>query len=226
MSADTVEDLRAKLDKVRRRQRRNERAAWAEGFLTAVSGMLRPGDLAVDCGANAGDISDRLLSRGADVIAFDPEPWAVQQLSRRFADQPRFHMINAAVGTSAGSVQLMRASNFADNEALGSVKSTVVQGGRMIDEGSMISVEQIDFVGFLRDRIAERGEIAFLKMDIEGAELDLIPAIDAAGLFDSIRCTVVETHENKFRNLRDDYARMRETIASRYAPSHVNLDWI
>lgn len=36
-------------------------------------------------------------------------------------------------------------------------------------------------------------------MDIEGAELDLIPAIDAAGLFDHIRCTVVETHERKFR---------------------------
>lgn len=57
----------------------------------------------------------------------------------------------------------MRASNFDDNAALGSVKSTVVTGGRMIDEteGNTIAVEQIDFVAFLRDQIARRGEIAF-----------------------------------------------------------------
>ena len=228
MAAETVEELRAKLDKVRRRQKRNERAAWAEGFLTAVSGMLKPGDLAIDCGANAGDVSARLLERGAEVIAFDPEPWAAERLEKRFADEPRFRLFNAAVGTSNGEVRLMRASNFAQDEALGSVKSTVVSGGRMIDEadGQTIPVPQIDFVDFLRRQIAERGEIAFLKMDIEGAELDLIPAMDAAGLFHSIRCTVVETHERKFRDRREDFVQLRERIAQKYVRSHVNLDWI
>jgi FkbM family methyltransferase len=224
----TVEELQQKLDKLRRRQRRNERAEWASGFLTAVCGMLRPGNLAIDCGANVGDIPARLLASGADVIAFDPEPFAVEKLRHRFADEARFQLIGAAVGTCKGTVHLMRASNFNDNAALGSVKSTVVTGGRMIDEteGNTIAVEQIDFVAFLRDQIARRGEIAFLKMDIEGAELDLIPAIDAAGLFDHIRCTVVETHERKFRARRDDFARMREGIAARHSPSRVNLDWI
>lgn len=225
---DTVEDLRRKLDREIRKRRRNERESWARGFLTAVTGMLKPGDLAIDCGANVGDVSARLLESGADVIAFDPEPWAVAQLSARFSDQPRFHMVNAAVGTRAGTVHLMRASNFTENEALGSVKSTVVAGGRMIDQSSdkMIPVEQIDFVAFLRATIAERGEIAFLKMDIEGAELDLVPAIDAAGLFGSIRCTVVETHEQKFPALKDDFARMRAGILARHPIHHVNLNWI
>ena len=130
----TVEELQQKLDKLRRRQRRNERAEWASGFLTAVCGMLRPGDLAIDCGANVGDISARLLASGADVIAFDPEPFAVEKLRQRFADEARFQLIGAAVGTCKGTVHLMRASNFDDNAALGSVKSTVVTGGRMIDE--------------------------------------------------------------------------------------------
>ena len=74
------EELQRKLDRLRRRQGRNERAAWASGFLTAVCGMLKPGDVAIDCGANVGDISKRLLASGADVIAFDPEPWAVEKL--------------------------------------------------------------------------------------------------------------------------------------------------
>ena len=82
------------------------------------------------------------------------------------------------------------------------------------------------FIAFLRDVIAQRGEVAFLKIDIEGAELDLIPAIDAAGLFGAIRCTVVETHERKFRDRAADFQAMRALIGEKYAPSHVSLDWI
>lgn len=223
-----IEELEQRISKLRRRQRRNERAAWAEGFMTGLCGLLRPGDVVIDCGANVGDISARFLERGAEVIAFDPEPWAVERLRERFAGQPRFTLHAAAVGTSVGHVQLMRASNFSNNEALGSVKSTVVSGGRQIDEdeGNSISVEQIDFIAFLRDLIAKRGDIAFLKMDVEGAELDLLPAMDEAGVFDSIRCTVVETHERKFRDKRPVFKEIRERFAAKYNPSHVNLDWI
>lgn len=223
-----IEELERQIARIRRRQRRNERAAWANGFLTDVTGMLKPGDIAIDCGANAGDISDKLLSSGAEVIAFDPEQWAHEKLTARFAANPRFTLHPVAVGTAPGTVRLMRASNFSENEALGSVKSTIVAGGRNIDEdcGNSIEVAQIDFIAFLRDLIATRGEVAFLEIDIEGAELDLIPAIHAAGLFRSIRCTVVETHERKFRNLRQDFTKLRDLIASEYAPSHVNLDWI
>lgn len=223
---DTIEELQRKVRKLRRTHQRTARVAWAEGFLTAVCGFLRPGDVAIDCGANVGAVSARLLASGADVIAFDPEPWAVEKLQARFADEPRYHLHNAAVGCTDGTITLFRAANFDQNEKNASVKSTVVSGGRMIDEGAGIRVPQVDFVAFLQRLIAERGEIAFLKMDIEGAELDLIPAIDAAGLFDHIRCTVVETHERKFRARRDDFARMRADIAARHSPSRVNLDWI
>lgn len=224
----TVAQLEEQLKKLRRRQKRNQRAAWADGFLTGICGMLRPGDLAIDCGANAGEVSARLLASGADVIAFDPEPWAHDQLTRRFAGESRFTLQPAAVGTAKGTVRLMRAGNFDGNAAQASVKSTVVAGGRQIDESAenAIEVAQIDFIAFLRDVIAQRGEVAFLKIDIEGAELDLIPAIDAAGLFGAIRCTVVETHERKFRDRAADFQAMRALIGEKYAPSHVSLDWI
>jgi FkbM family methyltransferase len=220
------EELQAKLNKLRRRQKRNERAAWAGGFLTAVVGMLRPGDLAIDLGANVGDVSARLLSGGADVIAFDPEPWAVEKLQERFADEPRFTLHNAAVGTKSGSIRLHRAANFNNNEKNASVKSTIVIGGRMIDDEGGVDVEMIDFISFLQGLIAERGEIAFLKMDIEGAELELLDAMHEAGVFASIRCTVAETHENKYKELRPRYRALREKFAAHYAPTHVNLDWI
>lgn len=226
MADDTIEDLQRKVRKLRRTHQRTARMAWAEGFLTAVCGFLRPGDVAIDCGANVGAVSARLLASGADVIAFDPEPWAIEKLQARFAGEHRYHLHNAAVGCTEGTITLFRAANFDQNEKNASVKSTVVSGGRMINEGAGISVPQVDFVAFLQKLIAERGEIAFLKMDIEGAELDLLDAIDRAGLFASIRCTVAETHENKFPDLRPRYASLRAHFAQRYRPEHVNLDWI
>ncbi len=228
MAEDGVEELRKKVRKLRRTQQRNARVAWAEGFLTAVCGLLRPGDVAIDCGANVGAVSARLLASGADVIAFDPEPWAVEKLKERFSGHPRYQLHNVAVGCGEGSITLFRAANFDQNEKNASVKSTVVSGGRMINEadGAGISVAQINFVTFLQNLVAERGEIAFLKMDIEGAELDLLEAMDRADLFASIRCTVAETHETKFADLRPRYEALRVHFAQRYRPEHVNLDWI
>jgi len=224
----SFEELQTRFEKLKRRQKRNERAAWAEGFLTAVCGMLKPGDVAIDCGANVGDVSALLLSTGADVVAFDPEPWAVEKLKRRFEGEPRYSLHNVAVGVRDGTITLMRAENFSKNAKGASVKSTIIEGGHKISPRGANSVEvvQIDFVRFVQDLIRERGEIAFIKMDIEGAELELLPAMDEAGVFDSIRCIVVETHEQKFRELRPAFKNMRAQFAEKYAPSHVNLNWI
>lgn len=222
------EALRATLRKLRRRQGRNERAAWARGYLLGICSLLRPGDLAIDCGANVGDVSAQLLQTGAEVIGFEPDPWAVARLAERFAGEPRFRLINAAVGATGGVTRLMRAGGFAGNEKNASVKSTIVAGGRQIDAdpAHTITVEKIDLAAFLRDLVAERGEIAFLKMDVEGAELEILPALDNAGLFAKVRATVVETHERKFAELRPAFARLRADITARYPASRVNLDWI
>ena len=222
------DDLQAKFDKLKRRQKRNERAAWAKGFLSAVCGMLKPGDLAIDLGANVGEVSARLLASGADVIAFDPEPWAVEQLQKRFEGQDQFTLHNAAVGVEDGTIPMFRAANFAENEHGASVKSTVVQGGRMInyEADEVVHVQQSNFINFLKDLEKDGREVAFLKMDIEGAELDLLRAMDQANLFDNIRCCVVETHENKFKELRADFRDLRKVFGEKYSPDHVNLDWI
>lgn len=227
MTASEIDDLKRKLRKLRQKNAKDARKAWADGFLTGICGMLRPGDIAIDCGANVGEVSARLLTTGAQVIAFDPDPWAYGQLGRRFADNSAYTLHNAAVGCCEGQVTLMRAANFDGNEGNASQKSTVVEGARNIgDAGERVVVRQIDFVRFARDIIRDHGAIAFLKIDIEGAEIDLLEALDREGLFASIRCTVTETHEHKFPDLRPRYEALRARFAVQYAPHHVNLDWI
>lgn len=229
---DVPEDAPPKSDAERRaealirRQKRNLRKATAEGFLSGVAAMLRPGDIALDCGANVGVVTRVLAATGADVVSFEPDPFAFGKLRAAFADHPRVELVNAAVGVSDGTVRLMRAGNFGDNPAGASVKSTILQGGRMIDEAAGIDVRLMDFPAYLEAKIAERGEIAFVKMDIEGAELDLLEEMDRRGLLAHIRCLVAETHERKFRDLRPRYRALRTNFARKYPGGRVNLDWI
>ncbi|KKK70196.1 hypothetical protein LCGC14_2926410, partial [marine sediment metagenome] len=156
--------------KLIKRQRRNLRKAEAEGFMAGICAMLRPGDLALDCGANMGVVTTQLARSGADVIAYEPDPFAFSHLDDRFSCHDTVTLVNAALGTHEGTVQLMRAENFEANPEGASVKSTILDGGRAIDQASAIDVTLLDFPALVAQLVAERGEIAFVKMDIEGAE--------------------------------------------------------
>ena len=214
------------LRKLKRRHKRDLRYARAEGMLAGVASMLRPGDVAVDCGANRGDVTAVLAASGAEVHAFEPDPYNIEKLTERFAGAANVHLHPAAVGPKAGTIRLMRAANWEANPDLASVKSTVVAGGQNIAEGEGIDVPLIDFPAFLRGLIGAHGRVAFVKMDIEGAELDLLSAMLGQRLFDDIQLTVAETHERKFKDLRDRFAALRAAIAEAYPPTRVNLDWI
>lgn len=211
--------------KLKRRHQRDLRFARAHGMLQGVLSMLRPGDVVVDCGANQGDVTGPLAETGAIVHAFEPDPYNLAKLQDRFSGVANVHLHAAAVGVTAGTVRLMRAANWDANPDLASVKSTIVSGGHNIG-GDGIDVPLIDFPAFLRGLVVAHGRVAFVKMDIEGAELDLLPAMLAQRLFDDIQLTVAETHERKFKDLRPEFAALRASIAESYPPTRVNLDWI
>ncbi len=214
------------LQKLKRRHKRDLRYARAEGMLQGVLSMLRPGDVVVDCGANQGDVTAPLAETGAEVQAFEPDPYNLAKLTERFFGVANVHLRGAAVGVAPGTVRLMRAANWDANPDLASVKSTVVAGGQNIAEGDGIDVPLIDFPAFLGGLIAAHGRVAFVKMDIEGAELDLLDAMLKQRLFDDIQLTVAETHERKFKELRPRFAALRDAMAAAYPPTRVNLDWI
>ena len=218
----------AELEKLKRRHDRNVRVAHARGLLDGIASMLRPGDVAVDCGANVGEVTAVLAATGATVHCFEPDPFAFGKLSKRFGSAKNVTLHPAAVGLRSGQITLMRAANFADNPRGGSVKSTVIAGGRGIDEGDAagIAVDMIDFPAFLRGLIDAHGDIAFLKMDIEGAELDILEEMERQDLFAPIRLTVAETHERKFKALRPRFRALKERGGAAFPHTKVNLDWI
>lgn len=222
----TVEDLQKKISKLRRRSAKLQREAWAGGLLDGVTAMLRPGDVVLDCGANLGEITAKLAQSPATVHAFEPDPDCFAHLQARFAGAANVVLHNAAVGATAGRLTLFKGTSSSGSLEDSSVKNTLISGGRGVDEGNGIPVDVLDLPAFIAGLLDEGRHIAFVKLDIEGAELELLHKLHADGLLSRFGLTVAETHEKKFRHLQDDFAALRSMVAAHYQPNHVNLEWI
>ncbi|MEY4305324.1 MAG: hypothetical protein RIT52_1499 [Pseudomonadota bacterium] len=220
----TPEEKRAR--RAKKAQEWDARESYAKGLMQGILSMLEPGDVVIDCGANLGAVSGPLADTGATVHAFEPDPYTFGRLSEALAGRPNVVLHNAAVGAKAGTLQLMRDADWEKDPDGASVRSTLIEGGRRIDADSGIDVEVIDFPALLKALIKKHKKIAFLKMDIEGAELDVLEAMEGQGLFDKITLTVAETHEKKFKHLRPRFAALRATVGAKYPITKVNLDWI
>lgn len=220
----TPEEKRAR--RAKKAQEWDARESYAKGLMQGILSMLEPGDVVIDCGANLGVVAGPLADTGATVHAFEPDPYTFGRLSEALAGRPNVILHNAAVGAKAGTLQLMRDADWEKDPDGASVRSTLIEGGRKMDAGSGIDVDVIDFPAFVKALIKQHKKIAFLKMDIEGAELDVLEAMEGQGLFDKITLTVAETHEKKFKHLRPRFAALRTTVGAKYPITKVNLDWI
>lgn len=219
---------------------RLQRQAWARGVLDGILSQLRPGDLCLDCGANVGLVAGPLAETGAEVLAFEPDPLAFAALTDRLAPFANAHPIAAAVGVHAGTETLRRSTRFADTPLAATTGSTLLVGKRDADceAANDVAVQVASLPDMLTTLHAggwpaglprpsqSPGRIALLKLDVEGAELTLLPALHGADLLAPIGCTLVETHQRKFPALRRDFLSMRRQIAGLYPPHRVNLDWI
>ncbi|MFP4126527.1 MAG: FkbM family methyltransferase [Alphaproteobacteria bacterium] len=197
------------------------RAVWRSRapFRQAVA-RLGPADVAIDAGANVGDFTWPLARRGVEVHAFDPEPYAVEISEHRFASFPNVTIHRTAVSGTAGELDLFRAPAFETDPGKHSKSSSVIATKRNIDPTTAIRVPAIDLGEFIQ----RCGDVALLKMDIEGAEVDVLEKLLDAGLLGRIPYVFVETHEDKIPALAEPMARLRQRMMAD-GLNHVDLDW-
>jgi FkbM family methyltransferase len=72
--------------------------------------LLRP--VALDIGANLGQVSERLLARGYEVFAFEPYPETFAQLTQRFKQHQKFHAFELAIGPKDCEMDLHLAADL------------------------------------------------------------------------------------------------------------------
>ena len=218
LAQERPQQARKRLTKMRKTDR-------AAGFMDGLLAGLRSGDICVDCGANVGIVSEQLADTGATVHCFEPDPLALEALRKRLKGRDNVIINAAAVGPEAGEAALMRGRKFDEAPLRKTEASTILNSDNWRHQETDISVPVINLRVYLEKLIADHGRIAFLKMDIEGFELETLPGILDAGLMDHIGSMVVETHEFMRPEAAEGYANLRAS-AKAHPEWRLNLDWI
>ncbi|BCH25765.1 FkbM family methyltransferase [Mesorhizobium sp. L-8-3] len=133
-----------------RRFRKRPRDAF-KGALLRMRRLLRElpeGALAIDCGANVGDVTAFLLARGLKVIAFEPDPAALDVLRSRFPETPGLTIEAKAVGAKPGWAPFYQTQSASSGEIADTIASSLVR--RDVHMSAPVSeVEIVDLVAYV-----------------------------------------------------------------------------
>lgn len=210
----------------------------ASGFYRRAATHLRPGDLAVDIGANIG-LAAMLFADtcpGVEVIAAEPVPVTFQCLERNMAAHvPQGICLRTAVGAVPGVLPLTwypqapaNSGLYADREEDDEATRTFLRNSGLDDDaialitarlhhGEQIDVE-VTTVSAILDEHGPEAEIGLLKIDVERAELDVLRGIAEAD-WPRIRTVVAEVHDRDGR-----LAQVRELLARHGLSAHTRQD--
>lgn len=175
----------------------------------------------MDCGANVGHVTALLADSGADVYAIEPNPYAFDVLARRFATNPRVHCLPVAVAATGGTARLHLHVDAPSDPVTWSTGSSLFVSKPNVDPEAFVEVETIDLQAFL-DELGR--DVQLLKLDVEGAEVEILERLLASGRITAIDHVLVEMHD-RIPGLEVRAAALRTSLAAP-AYRHVHLDWV
>jgi FkbM family methyltransferase len=151
----------------------------------------------VDLGANVG-FSARFLSErypDAKLVGYEPDPEVFELAQRNVRDHAHISLQNRAVAAEAGSLELHR---FAG----GSWGTSSFVTKQEVTDSFIASAVTLDSI------ISEVGDVDLLKIDIEGAEYEVLKAcrqLDRVGCIVGEFHTIPDVDADRFFTLLDGY---------------------
>lgn len=187
-----------------------------------IFSTLGLGDIAIDCGANVGNVTEVMAMHGAMVYAFEPNPHAYKALKSRFEGRMNVHCLNQGVWKEPGKLRLHMHENAESDQIHWSTGSSFLDYKTNVQKDRFWEVNVVDLAAFIRGL---EKPVKILKMDIEGAECEVLTHIMDTGLHREIECILVETHDHKVPELIDATNRIRRRVKEE-SIQNIDLDWI
>ncbi len=180
------------------------------------------GDITIDCGANHGLISQKMADKGALVFAFEPNPYVFEELKKRVGSYPNVICINKAVWHKNDKLRLHLHDLYHTDPAGSAYASSLLTNHPVTNPEKYVEVEVIDLTQFIQ--MLNR-PIKLIKMDIEGAEFELLEKIVEQNLHLQIEKIVVENHEWLIEDLKAKADHFRRVMQEKRI-HNIDLNWI
>ncbi|MFH1550686.1 MAG: FkbM family methyltransferase [Planctomycetota bacterium] len=187
-----------------------------------LAGRLKPGDIAIDCGANVGEVTALMAAGGAAVYAFEPNPFAFALLKKRFDGAPNVTCFNKGVWVRDETLKMYLHVRSEEDEIKWSTGSSILPFKGNVSPDRCLRIEVIDLAGFIRSL---GRKVALLKIDIEGAECEVLERLIEEKLYSEVNLTLVETHEKKIPLLREKTNRIRRMLSDSRI-RNIKLNWL
>ncbi len=148
---------------------RVEAGTWEPGTLRVLDDLLGPGTVFVDIGAWVGPLTLYAAALGAEVVAVEADPHALDQLQRNLAANPdlatRVKLMPRALSAGIGPVRMGARRKPGD-----SMSSVLLAGA-----GETWTIAGMT----VRELASElpRARVDLLKIDIEGGEYAVLPTL-------------------------------------------------
>jgi FkbM family methyltransferase len=134
------------------------------------------GDLAFDIGAHVGDRTGSFRRLGARVVTLEPQPLCARAIRAIYAGDGNVTLIEAACGEHAGTVTL-RVNSANPTVTTASPDFVAAADGAGGWEGQVWDTEVEVPCTTLDALIAEHGQPAFAKVDVEGFEATVLAGL-------------------------------------------------
>jgi len=149
----------------------------------------------LDCGANRGQSIVEAKKRfGSDIEIYSFEAVTIlyNKLIDKWKDDPKVHLYNLAVWDKNDKVKIYISTEWSDASTL-----YLDKHDRKIDKNIYNEVESIDLAEFIKTNFTPEDYI-ILKLDIEGAEYDVLYHLAETGVMSYLNEVWGEWHLDKF----------------------------
>jgi len=139
---------------------------WQRQMTEFYSQFVSKGDLCFDAGANIGKFTDVFLKLGTRVVCIEPQEKCLQQLYKRFGNNPNVIIVDKAIGESEGSADLMICE---ETHTISTFSDKWVKEGRFSKDYKWTKTQKVP-ITTLDALIQLYGLPKFCKVDVEGFE--------------------------------------------------------
>ena len=173
--------------------------------------------IVIDIGANEGQEIEVLLPTGCEIHSFEPHPMFFKELCKKYETSSNLHLNQYAAWKENGKKTLYfkeEMENFRQDGGASLIKEKT-----NLNLNLNIEVECIDIAKYIRDL---NREIDLLKIDVEGAEYEILNHLFETGTSQKIKNIYFEDHSRKINS--SEWHDLKESVLLKYQKNNITLN--